>query len=667
MTAYHRSLIVVLLCSAPRRRNSPPLAAAQDIDPREHQNFADDLTAQLYSRANECSSALGVSMAFSLVYPGCTGDAIEEVRATLRYPAASDHLRLAWERTAQRMLDASDGRCVDEWGEVCRGAAPLLKIANRVWFDDGAALDSAYAAVVGDYAHQIDFEADESPRLVNEWVSDATEEMIDSIVPEDKPLFPSNVLIAINSIYLKASWKKQFEEHSTNLDWFYSSVSRSTEVSEAHFMHAVERFAYSHEALPGYQVLDLPFDRSQLSMVFVLPMIRGAEVVLSTDVIAALDGLQSTRVALSVPKFKFESEYEEALQDALVQLGIKAPFKGSGALCGLFEDEEGCDQLTISSVVQKTVIDVNEKGVEAAAVTSISVGRVADMDIPILMLLDHPFQFFIYDEAEGLMLFEGRLGAPEVPAATPATSLLDARHADDNFWSKTFYVDPIVPAVGDATTSKLSTTQPACSAKKSCEDCLVGDGAAPSPCAYAPVAGCLDSCNMIADAACYSHASFAKEGFGGRQICAAAAADEADARLCGTKGDCASCTGTVLLDGTATCRWFSDGDGFCGSECGMIGCGDATCDVAIRTTGAEEASGSSATQPTVAASLASSGTTSTSEPPATQPTETSDATTTEPVDEPDPRSMISSGNMPGRAISSHYTGIFLAFALVFIS
>merc|ERR1712194_748660 len=99
---------------------------------------------------------------------------------------------------------------------------------------------------------------------------------------------------------------------------------------------------------------------------------------------------------------------------------------------------------------------------------------------------------------------------------------------------------------------------------------------------------------------------------------------------------------------------------------GMIGCGDATCDGAIRATVAEEASGSSRTQPTDAASLAASGTTSTSGPPATQPTEISEPTVTEPVDEPDPPSMISSGNMSGRAISSLYIGIFLAFALVFI-
>ena len=44
------------------------------------------------------------------------------------------------------------------------------------------------------------------------------------------------------------------------------------EVSEAHFMHAVEHFAYFDKVLPDYQVVKLPFAYSQMSMIFVLPM-----------------------------------------------------------------------------------------------------------------------------------------------------------------------------------------------------------------------------------------------------------------------------------------------------------------------------------------------------------------------------------------------------------
>ena len=81
-------------------------------------------------------------------------------------------------------------------------------------------------------------------------------------------------------------------------------------------------------------------------------------------------------------------------------------------------------------------------------------------DDPILMVLDHPFQFFIYDKSEQLMLFEGRLGAPEVPEAEPAMALLDAVHSDPGFWSP-LGVDPIEPPAFDDTMTTATTTEEA--------------------------------------------------------------------------------------------------------------------------------------------------------------------------------------------------------------
>lgn len=147
----------------------------------------------------------------------------------------------------------------------------------------------------------------------------------------------------------------------------------------------MDYFGYSHDALPGYQVIDLPFDNSQMSMIFVLPKTDGAEPVTSTDVISASSSLQNTRVALSLPKFRFETKYEDELKDALFLLGIVAPFtEGSGALCGIIEDTEGCENLIIDKVIQKTVIDVNEEGVEAAAVTRLT--HDAQPPFPVLYL-----------------------------------------------------------------------------------------------------------------------------------------------------------------------------------------------------------------------------------------------------------------------------------------
>ncbi len=439
---------------------APPPIAAQ-VDPSKQQQFADNLTSLIYTNENDFSSALGVSMAFSIIWPGCTGDAIDEVRQTLGYPDDGSNLRLVWEEATQSMLAGANGECSYDFGDGCESYNPLLQVANSVWSDDGDVFNSTYQTVVGDYAMQTDFEAEDSPLVVNEWVKNSTNGLIDSIVSEGQPLFPPLVLIAINSIYLKASWMDQFEKSLTNLDTFYDSPSRTTENARVHFMHQVKYFAYSHEALSGYQVIDLPLANAPLSVVFVLPMTDGANAVTSTDLVSVLDTLPSTRVALSLPKFKFESTYDDGLKKALMQLGIVSPFTaGSGALCGIFEEASyDCANLIIDKIIQKTVIDVNEEGVEAAAVTAVMVGLTsAPIDDPILMVLDHPFQFFIYNRDEQLMLFEGRLGLPEKLETESEVPLLDAVHSDSGFWSNTFGVNPVDPTPTSTSITTNATT-----------------------------------------------------------------------------------------------------------------------------------------------------------------------------------------------------------------
>jgi len=598
----------------------------EGMNPANHQKFADDLTKILFTEPNECTSSLGVSMAFSLVYPGATNDGITEIKNTFGYPDGSN-LQLVWEGTTQRMLKSANGECSASFDGECFSNAPLLKIANSVWLDSDDKLNEEYASVVDDYAMQTNFSSIESPTIVNDWVDNSTNGLIDSIVDPTKPLFPSDVLLAINSIYLKASWVEQFEERNTNLDTFYASPSRSTKVADAHFMHTVEYFDYSHDALVGYQVLKLRLQQSKMSMMFVLPLTDKAGAVTSTDLINAdrLGRLESTKIALALPKFKFESKYEDNLKSALIALGVKAPFtESTNSLCGLLQDYD-CGKLIISHVIQKTVIDVNEQGVEASAVTALGVSftSIPPPDDPILMVLDHPFQFFIYEEEEELMLFEGRLGDPDVPEKEP---LLNAKHLDDDFWSSNFFESPIEAApLLDETTTSSTEAFVDCSTLTTCSECLDNEG-----CAHWTADECHASC-VIADASCYTNTG----GFAGMtvdEICTKADDDRKDSALCGSMTDCTSCIESVQSDGK-TCMWFED-DGFCDTGCNMIGCGstDATTCQTI-TTGATVDGDATTTQATLSQATTTTGATvggdaTTTQATVSQATIPADTTTT---------------------------------------
>ena len=65
----------------------------------------------------------------------------------------------------------------------------------------------------------------------------------------------------------------------------------------------------------------------------------------------------------------------------------------------------------VSKAIQKCVVEVNEEGSEAAAVTAILVGRtaVARPSEPIVIRVDKPFLFAIYDVKSQSILFEGKI------------------------------------------------------------------------------------------------------------------------------------------------------------------------------------------------------------------------------------------------------------------
>lgn len=421
--------------------------------PELHRNFpsfADALTKQLYQQPNECTSALGISMAFSLIYPSASGESLSEIQSVLNYPVQENHRQLLWNATSTRLDQTYSGLCTTESTPVqeCGTVRPLLEIANSVWIDNDFNLDADYAQVVGELLQQIEFEDDNAGGIVNEWVNASTNGLIDSIV-KDGPLFPPLILLAVNSLYLKAGWLNQFEMANTNRDTFYASAARSTPADAAHFMHMVDYFMYSHEAIEGFQIVRMSFAGGRLSFLLALPLEEETTMLSSTTLIPALDQLQRTRLALAIPKFLFESKYEASLENALKAIGLEAPFE-----TGLCVRENSCDAF-IDFVIQKTFIDVNEEGVEAAAVTAIGVTESAgiiDENIPTLVLADTPFQFFIYDANEELMIFEGRVGDPGIPEGAPSAQLQKS-HADPDFWMSTFNVEPKVVEASNTSTS----------------------------------------------------------------------------------------------------------------------------------------------------------------------------------------------------------------------
>jgi serine protease inhibitor len=181
---------------------------------------------------------LGLSMAFGLLYPSAVGDSLTEMQQVFGFPPTESNLKLLWSDTQTSLEETLNGNCsramLQNQQKVCLEGEPLLEIANIVWVPRLNGLNATYKGVVGNLVKEMNFSNENAGRRVNRWVNDATNGLIPRIVM-DGPMLDI-VLLAVNTIYLKAQWAKPFLPSYTNNDQFYTTASRTTPLaSTSHF------------------------------------------------------------------------------------------------------------------------------------------------------------------------------------------------------------------------------------------------------------------------------------------------------------------------------------------------------------------------------------------------------------------------------------------------
>ena len=109
------------------------------------------------------------------------------------------------------------------------------------------------------------------------------------------------------------------------------------------------------------------------------------------------------------------------MPDQLKELGVVNAFIPPPAPAGAdFSGMNGVHGLYISKVIHQTFVSVDEKGTEAAAATAVlmAAGGAPRADAPPVFRADHPFLFFIRENATGSILFIGRFVNPPAVASS---------------------------------------------------------------------------------------------------------------------------------------------------------------------------------------------------------------------------------------------------------
>lgn len=169
------------------------------------------------------------------------------------------------------------------------------------------------------------------------------------------------------------------------------------------------RFLYWDSS--NFQAVELPYEGEDLSMLVLLPKTNTSLPSLEQNItVAKLEEIRQKmsrrKINLYLPKFTFE--FQKNLRPELKGLGLHKVFKdGSEDLSGITSEADS-RKLSVSKIIHKCKVEMNEEGTRAAASTALSIIHVS-LQRNTVFRADHPFLFFIIKKANGLILFMGRV------------------------------------------------------------------------------------------------------------------------------------------------------------------------------------------------------------------------------------------------------------------
>ena len=290
----------------------------------------------------------------------------------------------------------------------------VINIANSLWMKEGEDFDPDFVDRNQRYynasARALDFATEESVDVINSWVSDRTDGLIENIV--EYPIDPQTILFLINAVYFQGDWTEPFDVERTSNDLFNGPEG---EIPDVPFMNRNDEFAYL-EKEGAFQAVRLPYGESErLAMVVFLPDEDSSLLEFAADLSTEKwnewrEEFQTYQGNLRLPRFSME--YEESLNDVLKLMGMEVAFDpATSDFYGMVTRNEG-PRLYISEVKHKSFIEVDEKGTEAAAVTSVEIRVESAMMDFFEMNVNRPFFFLIHDRETNEVLFTGSVVDP---------------------------------------------------------------------------------------------------------------------------------------------------------------------------------------------------------------------------------------------------------------
>jgi len=372
---------------------------AGDI-PEMNRALAADLIIDLEANnpgENILISPLSIQIALQMALNGADGNTLDEMLKVLHCPNCSPEKLNRDMKILIDWMSAKSGR-------------PDLTVANVFFYDDqrlrleegfsGMLMDSYEAPSVS-----YNFNDEATVDKINNWVFDHTREKIDEIIEE---IDDYDLAFLINALHFQADWSQGFDPDLTSDDLF--SVEGDRDVM-APFVTGDRNFMVSRSG--GSVMVDLPFQDSTFS----LALVKSEEPQPMSEWLRQLDlshqnelyqNLTEKRAMVRFPILNLE--WDSDMVETFENLGMVDAFSEFQANFNKLGEPLIGPVIYINQLKHKSVLEVDEKGAEGAAVTSIGFGTTS---LPPSIVFNRPFVIQLRHIPTNTLVFKGIVNNPE--------------------------------------------------------------------------------------------------------------------------------------------------------------------------------------------------------------------------------------------------------------
>jgi len=314
-------------------------------------------------------------------------------------------------KTARLPAGTLNSACKDLNQSLNSQPGVILNLANAIWYKKEFRLKPEFVSVNKQFFQAelggVDFTKPESAKIINDWADKSTRGKIKQVV--QWPFDPLTRVILANAIYFKGKWDRPFDKQATKDHAFNVLPGGTPKQVPMMWQHG----HFNYQQGDGFQAVRLPYAGGQLQMYLFLPDTNSSPAKLLADLNAGtwrnkiLPKFQDRQGMLALPRFK--PDYDVTLNDPLKALGMRQAFAVDADFSAMADEP-----LFVSEVKQKSFVEVNEEGTEAAAVTTVTMHATGMLrpEKPFEMIVDRSFFFVIGDDSTKSILFMGVIYDP---------------------------------------------------------------------------------------------------------------------------------------------------------------------------------------------------------------------------------------------------------------